>query len=76
MSQFVTQTSHKSRKKALLLCVFLGIIGAHYFYVGRITRGFIAMFTLNFLFFGWLHDIKIVLLGRFKDQYGMPLIEW
>lgn len=76
MSNFVTGTSNKSRKTALLLCVFGGMFGLHYFYVGRIGRGFAYLFTAGFLLFGWFFDIVRVLLGRFQDQYGNYLIEW
>lgn len=76
MSQFVTNTSHKSRKTALLLCIVLGMFGAHYFYVGRYGRGIISICTFNFFMIGWLLDISKILHGRFYDQYGNPLIEW
>lgn len=70
MSKFVTVTSHKSKMTALLLCIFGGVVGAHYFYVGRFARGFIALCTLNFCLLGWIHDLKAISRGRFKDQYG------
>lgn len=76
MSTFTTSTSHKSRKKALLLCIFLGFFGAHNFYVGRYGRGILYAFTAGGVMFGWFHDIICILLGRFKDQYGNTLIEW
>lgn len=76
MSNFVTSTSNKSRCKALLLCIFFGMFGVHYFYVGRIGRGVLALFTANFCMFGWFIDIFSILLGRFRDQYGNPLIQW
>lgn len=76
MSTFVTNTSHKSRKTALLLCIFLGVFGGHYFYVGRFGRGIVSLFTVNFFLLGWIHDIFAILKGRFRDQYGNPLIEW
>lgn len=76
MSKFVTGTSHKSRKVALILCIFLGFLGFHNFYVGRYGRGFLFMFTAGFFGFGWMLDIIKILLGRFRDQYGNYLIEW
>ena len=76
MSQFVTNTSHKSRKTALIICILFGLFGFHYFYVGRTMRGLLAMFTLNFCMIGWILDISKILHGRFRDQYGNPLIEW
>lgn len=76
MSNFATGTSHKSRKVALILCIFFGAFGIHNFYVGRYGRGFLYMFTGGGLVIGWLADIFSILLGRFKDQYGNYLIEW
>lgn len=70
MANYVTNTSDKSKKTALLLCVFLGIIGAHYYYVGRIGRGLLATFTLNFLMIGWIIDIIRIAMGKFKDNIG------
>ena len=36
MANYVTNTSDKKKGTALILCIFLGWMGAHYFYVGRI----------------------------------------
>lgn len=76
MSNFVTGTSHKSRKTALLLCVFGGFFGLHNFYVGKYGRGFLYLLTVGLFMFGWFFDIFKITLGRFKDQYGNYLIEW
>lgn len=76
MSNFVTTTSHKSRKVALILCIFLGVIGAHNFYVGRYGRGIFFFLTAGGFMIGFMIDIVKIILGRFKDQYGNYLIEW
>lgn len=76
MSNYTTNTSDKSRKVALLLCIFLGYFGAHYYYVGRIKTGLIRTFTLNWFFIGWFVDIFKILLGSFRDNVGAPLREW
>lgn len=73
MSTFVTPASHKSKTVALVLCICFGFFGIHYFYVGRIGKGFLYMFTVGLFGFGWLIDIFTILLGRFEDQYGLPL---
>ena len=67
---FVTPTSHKSKWTAYFLCLFLGILGVHYFYVGRTGRGLLALFTLNFFCIGWILDCRKIRKGRFQDQYG------
>ena len=76
MSQFVTGTSNKSRKTALIVCLIGGIMGFHYFYVGRYGRWILYMLTVGFFMFGWFIDIFKILLGRFQDQYGNYLVEW
>lgn len=76
MANYVTTTSNKKRKVALLLCIFLGYFGAHYFYVGRIGKGIVCIFTMNFFMIGWFADIFKILLGKFTDNVGVPLREW
>ena len=49
-----------SRKKSLLLCIFLGYFGAHKFYERNTKMGFIYLFTLGFFGFGWIIDIFLI----------------
>lgn len=76
MSQYVTNTSDKKRTTALILCIFLGWLGIHNFYVGRIGRGIFYMLTLGGFIVGWIIDIVSIATGKFKDNVGMPLREW
>ena len=76
MSSFVTNTSHKSRKTALLLCIFLGWCGAHRFYVGKYKSGYLYILTIGVFMMGWIHDLKAIILGDFTDRQGNVLIEW
>ena len=73
MANYVTVTSDKSKTVAFLLCLFFGYLGIHYFYVGRIGRGVVALFTLNFILIGWVVDLFSILLGSFKDNTGTAL---
>lgn len=73
MANYVTGTSDKSKTVALILCILLGYLGIHYYYVGRIGRGLLATFTMNFFFIGWILDIINILLGKFRDNVGNPL---
>ena len=73
MATGVYLSSNKKKRTALLLCIFTGVFGGHYFYVGRFMRGLLAMFT--FLFIGWLLDIIKIMRGRLKDNNGLPLID-
>lgn len=71
---FNNYCSNKSKGVALLLCIFLGGLGAHYFYVGRLFKGLLYLFTAGLFGFGWIIDIFVILFGRFKDSNGFPLI--
>ena len=73
MANYVTNTSDKSKMVALILCIFLGPLGVHYFYVGRIGRGVVALFTLDFFLIGWIIDIIKIATGGFRDNVGAPL---
>lgn len=73
MTHYVTTTSDKSKTTALPLCIFLGWMGAHYFYVGRIMRGIVSLFTFNLFGIGRIYDIVKVALGGLKDNTGAPL---
>jgi len=70
---YVTNTSDKSKAAAFFLCLIGGLFGLHYFYVGRVMRGILAAFTLDFFVFGWILDMMQILLGNFKDNTGAPL---
>lgn len=73
MANYVTNTSDKRKKTALILCIFLGFFGAHYFYVGRWGKGLLYLFTGGLFFIGWLTDIFVILTGKFRDNVGVPL---
>jgi restriction system protein len=72
-ANYVTVTSDKSKRKALLLCIFAGYLGAHYFYVGRTGKGILYLCTMGLCMFGWLFDIRKIRKGTFKDNVGQYL---
>nr|WP_313339992.1 TM2 domain-containing protein [Sedimentibacter sp.] len=47
----------KNKWVSLLLCIFLGWLGAHKFYEGKLIIGLIYLFTLGLFGIGWLVDI-------------------
>lgn len=47
----------KSKWIALVLCVFLGWLGIHRFYEGKIFTGIIYLFTFGIFGIGWIIDI-------------------
>ena len=52
----------KNKWVALLLCFFLGFLGAHKFYEGKILFGLIYLFTGGLLGIGVIVDFIILLL--------------
>ncbi len=70
---YVSITSDKSRKGAFWRCLFGGLFGWHYFYVGRVARGFLCLFTVNFAGIGWIIDLFRIMNGKFKDNVGQYL---
>ena len=66
----VANKSDKSKTTALLLCIFLGGLGVHRFYVGKIGTGIVWLLTGGVLGIGWLIDIIMIAVGKFKDKQG------
>ncbi len=66
--------SPRSRLVALLLCWFFGIFGAHRFYVGKIGTGIVQLITLGGLGIWTLIDFILIIVGRFKDKAGRPVV--
>jgi TM2 domain-containing membrane protein YozV len=58
----------KSKGVAYLLWFFLGLVGAHKFYLGKTGMGILYIFTLGFLFIGWIIDVFT--LGSQVDLYN------
>jgi TM2 domain-containing membrane protein YozV len=65
--------SSKSKKRALMLCIFLGFLGVHRFYVGKIGTGILMFITLGLSGFWVLSDIIELLRGKFTDKEGLVL---
>lgn len=66
-SQMVSQ---KNKWITFLLCLFLGVLGFHRFYVGKIGTGILYLLTGGFMGIGVLIDCIVILVGSFKDKYG------
>ena len=58
----------KNKWVAFLLCLFLGGIGAHKFYEGRVGMGILYLLTVGLFGIGWLIDC-IVLLCKPNPHY-------
>ena len=68
--------SPKSRLVALLLCFFLGALGVHRFYVGKVGTGILMIFTLGGLGIWMLIDLILIVVGSFNDKEGRRVFRW
>lgn len=73
MANYTTLSSDKSKRTALLLCAFGGMLGLHHFYVGNIGKGILYALTGGLLCVGWFIDIVRISIGVFRDGAGAPL---
>jgi len=64
---------YRSRFVALFLCIFLGVLGVHRFYVGKVGTGVLYFFTGGLFALGWIIDIIRIVSGEFLDVNGRPL---
>jgi len=72
----IMQKSDKKRLVALLLCLFVGVLGAHRFYTGKIGTAVLQIFTFGGLGIWCLVDVIMILTGSFKDKQGRKLEDW
>ena len=65
--------SRKSRLVAALLCLFLGYLGIHRFYVGKVGTGILWLLTGGIAGIGIIVDFIMILVGSFTDSEGYYL---
>lgn len=60
----------KSKSTALILCILLGWLGAHKFYLNKSGMGVIYFFTGGLFWIGWIVDI-IMLATMSNDTFDL-----
>ena len=65
--------SEKSFVATLILCLLLGGLGVHRFYVGKIGTGIVMLLTLGGLGIWTLIDIIVIAVQKFEDSDGLPI---
>ena len=67
------EVSDKGFVPALLLCFFLGGLGVHRFYVGKIGTGILMLLTLGGFGIWAIIDFVMIAVGSFRDKQGRTL---
>ena len=65
-----SEPSDKDFVTTLLICIFLGGLGVHRFFVDKMGTGVLMLVTLGGLGIWWIIDIILIVTGSFKDSEG------
>ena len=65
--------SEKNYLVTLLLCFFLGSVGIHRFYVGKVGTGILMLFTAGGFGLWTIIDFLVIIFGNFKDKDGLKI---
>ena len=65
--------SEKSWITTLLLCLFLGGLGVHRFYAGKIGTGILQLITVGGCGIWTLIGLIMIITGSFTDKDGNPI---
>jgi len=66
--------SDKDYWTAALLCFFLGVVGAHRFYAGKIGSGIAQLLTFGGLGLWTFYDLMMILMSKFEDADGNKIV--
>ena len=68
-----TTTSTTDWLTLFLLTFFVGVLGVHRFYVGKIGTGVLMLITLGGLGVWYLVDLLLVVTGQFTNKDGQKI---
>ena len=68
-----TKTSSIDWLALFLLTFFVGVLGVHRFYVGKIGTGVLMLITLGGLGVWFLVDLILVVTGQFTNKDGQKI---
>lgn len=68
--QPIVTVSAKNKVTAALLCFFLGFLGVHRFYVGKVGTGILQLVTCGGLGIWVIIDFITIICGKFTDGKG------
>lgn len=66
--------SEKNWLTSLLLCIFLGSLGVHRFYAGKIGTGILMLITCGGCGIWTLVDLIMIIIGKFTDKDGNAIV--
>ncbi|MCD5411876.1 TM2 domain-containing protein [Thermodesulfovibrionales bacterium] len=64
------EKSEKNWLAALLMSIFVGVLGIDRFYLGKIGTGILKLITLGGFGLWWLIDLIMLATGKMKDSEG------
>ena len=68
-----SSTTSKDWLTLFLLTFFVGILGVHRFYTGKIGTGFLMLITLGGFGVWFLVDLILVVTGQFTNKEGQKI---
>ena len=71
----VRKSTQKSWLVTLLLCLFVGTLGVHRFYVGKIGTGILQLLTLGGFGIWTLVDFILIACKKFTDENGDLILD-
>ena len=71
----MSEKSSKNLTIAVLLCLLLGLLGIHRFYLGKIGTGILMILTLGGLGIWVTIDLIMLVCGSAKDKNG-NVLKW